>query len=412
MKTMLVVALLVVAPAALAQTGHEHHHGDEPMLGALGAYPMTREASGTAWQPEAAPMTGLHSRQGFWNFMSHGYLDVVYSDQGGPRGDEKVFVPGMFMLMGSGPFGPGTLGLKMMLSPDPLMGKAGYPLLFQTGETADGETPLVDRQHPHDFFMELATSYSLRVGDGSVFVYGGLPGEPALGPAAFMHRASGVEIPEAPLTHHWLDSTHITFGVATLGATYGAWKVEASGFNGREPDENRWNIETRSFDSASGRVTFNPTEEWSAQASFGYLASPEQLEPDESVHRTTASLSHTHRFHGALWSSTLAVGVNRSEGESQPGYLYEATRVREALTLFGRAEYLRNSHLIETGPLAGEEFGVAKLTLGGSYAVGAVGPLGFAVGALGSVYRFDEALEPEYGSEPVSAIVFVRTSIR
>jgi hypothetical protein len=409
MKIATAVAVLLAAPAALAQ--HEHHAA--PMPGALGPYAMTREASGTSWQPEAVPMSGAHETFGFFHLMTHGWLDVIYDDQGGPRGDEQVFAPGMFMVMAGGPFGPGHGGLKLMLSPDPLMGRAGYPLLFQTGETADGVEHLVDRQHPHDFFMELAGSYSLRLGEaGSVFVYGGLPGEPALGPSAFMHRASGMELPEAPLTHHWIDSTHITFGVATLGATFGGWKLEASGFNGREPDQDRWNIETRSFDSASGRVTFNPSENWSMQASHGYLAEPEQLEPGEPVHRTTASVSHTLVEGRDHWSTTLAVGVNRHHQHNQPGYLLESTQTCGKVTYFQRAEYVRNSELIDSGPLAGEEFGVAKLTLGGSYAVYEAGPLRFAAGVLGSVYRYGEALEPEYGSNPVSAMVFLRTSIR
>jgi hypothetical protein len=420
MRTVLLAPLLLAAPAALAQmSGHEHHHGghhdapDGAMTGALGPYAMTREASGTAWQPEAAPMAGMHSMAAGWNVMTHGYLDVVYDDQGGPRGDEKVFVPGMLMVMGTRDAGPGTLGLRAMVSPDPLMGKGGYPLLFQTGETADGQEHLVDRQHPHDLFMELAGTYSVPVGAGSVFFYGGLPGEPALGPSAFMHRASGMDIPEAPLTHHWLDSTHITFGVATLGATLGPWKLEASGFNGREPDQNRWNIETRSFDSAAGRITFNPSASWSLQASYGYLAEPEQLEPGEAVHRTTASVSHTAATGGAHWSTTLAAGLNRAHGHELPGYLLESTRrFANPVTVFGRLEYVRNEELIDSGPLAGQEFGVAKLTLGGSYEFAKAGPLAFSAGALGSVYRFDEALEAEYGSRPVSAMAFLRTSIR
>ena len=390
--------------------------GDMPMTGFYGSYPMTREASGTAWQPESAPMpAGYHERYGFWNLMVHGWLDVAYTDQGGPRGDEDLFVPGMLMGMFSGPFGPGQAGVRIMLSPDPLMGRAGYPLLFQSGETSDGFNHLVDRQHPHDFFMELAGTYSLRLGDGaSVFAYGGLPGEPALGPAAFMHRASGMDIPEAPITHHWLDSTHITFGVGTLGATYGPWKVEGSLFNGHEPDQNRWNIETRSLDSASGRVTYNPTKDWSAQVSYGYLAEPEQLHPGESVHRTTASVSHTRAYNPqSHWSTTLAAAINRSEDHDQPGFLLESTlKFDGPYRAFTRAEYVRNSELIETGPLAGEEFGVAKLTGGGSYDFAAAGPVMFSGGALASLYRYDESLESEYGERPISFLVFVRTSLR
>jgi hypothetical protein len=383
------------------------------MQGALGVYPISREASGTSWQPDAAPMTGLHTTAGDWRVMVHGYADVVYDKQGGRRGDEKTFVPSMFMLMGQRELGPGTLGLRGMFSLDPLMGDEGYPLLFQTGETADGENPLVDRQHPHDFFMELAGTYSVPVGSGSVFGYLGLPGEPALGPPAFMHRASGMELPEAPLTHHWLDSTHITFGVATLGATVADWKFEASAFNGREPDQHRWNIETRKLDSYSGRISFNPGPRWSAQASYGYLASPEQLEPEESVHRATASLSHTQPSGGGHWSTTLAAGVNREHGENQPAYLLESTRQFSApYAVFARAEYLRNEHLIETGPDAGREFGIGKLSVGGLHTFASAGRLAFSAGALASVYAMPEEIEDEYGSNPVSFMLFLRTSIR
>ena len=182
-------------------------------------------------------MNGLHFTGGDWQLMAQGFVNAIYDRQTGPRGDEKVFTESMAMLMANRPLGPGTIGLRGMVSLDPTMGKSGYPLLVQTGETADGTTPLVDRQHPHDFFMELATSYSVQLGESSAaFAYVGLPGEPALGPSAFMHRFSAMRNPEAPLTHHWLDSTHITFGVATLGVSRGPLQLEGSWFNGREPD--------------------------------------------------------------------------------------------------------------------------------------------------------------------------------
>src|SRR5206468_8154265 len=157
----------------------------------------------------------------------HGTGEVAYDNQGGPRGDEKLFSSNMLMGMAQRSLGPGTLGLRAMLSLEPgTIGKEGYPLLLQTGETANGRTPLVDRQHPHDLFMELAGSYSVASGNRSLFIYGGFPGEPALGPPAFMHRYSGANIPVAPITHHWLDSTHITFGVLTAGAVVDRVKVE------------------------------------------------------------------------------------------------------------------------------------------------------------------------------------------
>ena len=177
--------------------------------------------------------------------MAHGLLNLVYDHQSGPRGDGKAFVSGMLMGMARRPLGNGTLQVKAMISPDPFMGPRGYPLLFASGETANGHDRLIDRQHPHDLFMELSGSVSQNIGTASgLFVYAGLPGEPAFGPPAFMHRESILDSPEAPITHHWLDSTHITFGVVTAGLTLDRIKIEASRFNAREPDQHRWNIET------------------------------------------------------------------------------------------------------------------------------------------------------------------------
>lgn len=186
------------------------------MKGMLGGYGMVRDASGTAWQPDSSPMWAIMGQHGPWSTMVPGYATLVYDKQGGPRGNDKTFVASMFMVMGQRPVGAGTLTLKAMSSLDPLMGKSGYPLLLATGETADGRTELVDRQHPHDAFMELSATYRYPLsGDLSGFVYLGLPGEPALGPATYMHRFSGMANPEAPIAHHWLHSTHVTFGVAT-----------------------------------------------------------------------------------------------------------------------------------------------------------------------------------------------------
>src|SRR5205807_2579197 len=230
--------------------------------------------------------------------------------QGGPRGDTKTFSTSMLMVMAQRPAGEGTLGLRAMVSADPLMGKRGYPLLLQTGEAANGE-PLIDRQHPHDLFMELAASYSRPLGErSSVFLYAGLPGEPALGPPAFMHRRSGEDNPEAPITHHWLDSTHVTFGVVTLGYVHGAFKIEGSAFHGREPDQARYNIETGRLDSASMRLSWNPSANWALQVSRGRIHSPEQLEPGVDVVRTTASVAYNRPLAAGNWQTTLAWGRN------------------------------------------------------------------------------------------------------
>jgi hypothetical protein len=408
-RLLAILGALALSASASAMDGMHHH----AMAGMLGPYPMTREGSGTSWQPEASPMAGMHLMSGGWMVMLHGFADLAYDRQGGPRGGDKLIVPSMFMAMGQRALGAGTFGVRTMLSLDPAMGKSGYPLLLQTGETADGATPLVDRQHPHDLVMELAVAYSVPVGDGSVFGYVGWPGEPALGPAAFMHRPSGADLPEAPLTHHWLDSTHVTFGVVTLGAIAGRWKLEASAFNGREPDELRWNIETRSFDSWSGRISFNPDDSWAMQASYGYLASPELLEPEVSVRRTTVSVSNTQRFGDARWSTTLAAGINHEEGRSFPGYLLESTwHFASPYSVFGRAEQLRTRHLFDApSALAGADLGVAKVSLGGARELGQAGPLQFALGVLGSAYAIPAAARASYGSNPVSFMVFLQARL-
>jgi hypothetical protein len=244
------------------------HSGE--MTAALGPYPMMREASGTAWQPDTSEHMGLMTHSGDWMLMGHGMLNLVYDHQGGRRGDDKLFASGMLMGMARRPIGDGALQFRAALSPDPLMGKRGYPLLLASGETADGEEHLIDRQHPHDFFMELSASVSQNLGSrSSVFLYAGLPGEPAFGPPAFMHREAIMDSPEAPISHHWLDSTHITFGVVTAGMVIDRFKIELSRFNGREPDQHRWNIETGPLDSTAVRVSLNPTRTLAIQGSWG-----------------------------------------------------------------------------------------------------------------------------------------------
>ena len=385
---------------------------------AFGPYAMSREGSGTSWQPDTTPMPGMHRTEGDWSLMAHGYLNAVYDRQTGPRGDDKGFTSSMLMLMGNRPAGPGTLGLRAMLSLDPTQGKSGYPLLFQSGETADGSTHLVDRQHPHDLFMELSTSYSVPFGqDGSAFVYLGLPGEPALGPPAFMHRFSGMRNPEAPITHHWLDSTHITFGVATLGVSRGPFQLEGSWFNGREPDQFRWNIETRKFDSWSARLSYNPLPELAMQVSYGDLKSPEQLEPDVRVKRATASITYHLKTGADHWATTLAWGRNKKSGPetktSEPGWLLESTyAIRDKHTIFARAEQVDNSELFAEGhPLHGESVRLRKLSLGYVYDFARTGPVAWGIGGVVGFLDGPSRIEPSYGSSPRSYMLFLQSRL-
>lgn len=390
------------------------HGGEHEMRGALGSYGMSREASGTAWQPDASLHSGVMARSGQWMLMGHALLNGVYDWQEGPRGAEKAFVSGMAMGMARREFGNGSaLQLKAMVSPDPLMGKRGYPLHLASGETANGVDPLIDRQHPHDFFMELSASYSVRLGDkASLFVYGGLPGEPAFGPPAFMHRQSIMDSPEAPITHHWLDSTHITFGVVTAGIVVDRFKVETSRFNGREPDENRYDIETGPLDSTAVRVSFNPTRELSLQASWARLKTPEQLEPGENQTRWSASGIYTKRLgERSWWSTTLAWGRRSSEHENFDAAALESALALSDWTLFGRAEYTENNELLFMGGHHGPTFNVGKVSLGAIRDFRMAEHVKFGVGALVSANFVPRTLEALYDGEPKGAMVFVRLKI-
>lgn len=384
---------------------------DHMMPAMLGPYGMNREASGTSWQPDSSPMYGSMLHAGDWSGMAQGYATLVHDRQGGPRGDGKTFVESMAMAMANRPVGDrGRLGLRAMLSLDPAMGRDGYPLLFATGETADGTTGLVDRQHPHDLFMELAASYSHDLGRGrAAFLYAGLPGEPALGPPTFMHRISGMDNPEAPIGHHWFDSTHITWGVVTGGYSTRTWKLEASAFKGREPDQRRWNIEAPALDSWSVRAFWNPTANVSLQASTGHLHSPEQLHPDENEQRTTASISYNLPLGpGANWASTVAWSYkDLKPGPALNGWLAEtALRWADVHTVFARAEREDENELFgEDDPLHDQVIPVNKLSLGYQYERPVARDLRLAWGGLASAYAYPRRLEPAYGGDGVKSFM-------
>ena len=396
----------------MAAMGHEH----SAMKGLYGPYSISREASGTAWQPDRADHLGIHETRGSWTLMLHGMADVVYDDQGGPRGDEKLFSSNMLMGMARRSLGPGTLGFRAMVSMEPLtIGKEGYPLLLQTGETANGRTPLIDRQHPHDLFMELAASYSVASGNHSFFLYGGLPGEPALGPPAFMHRFSGLSIPEAPITHHWLDSSHITFGVLTSGVTWGGAKLEASAFRGREPDQDRYDIESPKLDSHSFRLSLNPAPAWAFQVSHGRLKSPEQLEPAVNVDRTTASAMIAGKWPDGRWGAMVAWGRNRN----RPGRILNAVtgegavEIRQRHTLFARAERVEKDELFPEGdPREGDAFDVGELSGGYRFDFLRTRHVTAGLGFLGTVSFVPRKIRDAYGDNPTSGMVFTHITLR
>ena len=390
----------------------EHAGEAMAMTGALGPYPMTRESSGTAWQPDRSEHMGVMTNSGGWMLMAHGRLNLVADHQSGPRGDDKAFASGMLMGMAMHPLGNGTVQFKAMVSPDPIMGRNGYPLLLASGETANGHDRLIDRQHPHDFFMELSASVSQNIGrKSSLFVYAGLPGEPAFGPPAFMDREAILDSPEAPISHHWLDSTHISFGVLTAGFIAGRVKLEASRFNGREPDQHRWNIETAPLDSTAVRLSWNPTRDLALQASWGHFEDPEQLEPGVDQKRWSASLLYARELApGWKFAGTLAWGRKTTEGEHDEAYVAEASVKHRGWTIFGRGEMTQNRELLDV--IDGPAHRVAKVSLGAVRDFRIAKDWSIGAGGLFAVNFVPDPLAPAYGGRnPTGAMAFVRLKL-
>ena len=372
MKHVSLMALACATLAAVPAYAQEHDHSQMHDSGMAmpqmdhsehAAEPGFAEGSGTARLPGMESMHE-HSATDGWSLMAHGVVSAQYTDHSGPRGADKLYSTSMAMLMADNRQDWGRVQLRAMLSLEPQMKARGYPNLFATGETAGGQ-PLVDRQHPHDLFMELAGRVDFDVADAaSLFVYGGPVGEPALGPSAFVHRKSSLYHPEPPIAHHWFDSTHITYGVVTAGAYGRVWQVEASAFRGAEPDEKRWNIETPKFDSWSVRATLNPGPRWAIQTSYGEIHQPEITHANEDEHRFTAS---AHYSDGALSAMAAFSAKNRVPGDTLTAWLAEANwDIDDANTLFGRIENVANDELFPDhhDPLHDVNFGISKFEAG------------------------------------------------
>lgn len=389
----------------MPMTGDEHAGTDHAAMGHAGHGGMRMSdagaayGSGTALLPLAGgTMTGAHLRLGGWSLMAHGYAWGVMTEQSGPRGDNMSFVQSMAMIMSDRDLSDSThLQIRAMMSLEPLMGRRGYPNLLATGETAFS-VPLVDRQHPHDLFMELAARVEVDVGaDSRLILYGGPVGEPALGPAAFMHRVSARYLPLAPMTHHWFDSTHITYGVATVGWRTRSWQLEGSVFTGREPDEERWNFDKPRFDSWSVRATWTPSANWTAQVSHARLKEPEVQHPEEDERRTTASVHYGDARLSAMIAWSLK---DRVPGERLPAWLAEANwSVGGGHNIFARWERVTNDELFpdHDDPRHDRPFRVARGELGYAYRLPLAEPLNLALG--GSMLAIDtpRAIEADYG---------------
>lgn len=382
--------------------------------------PMERNGSGTSWLPDASPMYGMMFHNGPWMYMLHGNISFRYTNQDftnqGSRGGHKVDAPNWFMGMAQRPVGKnGLISLNLMMSLDPLTDHGnGYPLLFQTGESWNGQ-PLVDRQHPHDLFSEVAATYTYAFSKKTdLSFYLGYPGEPALGPVAFMHRPSAMSNPDAPLSHHWSDATHITFGVATIGFRYGQFKIEGSSFTGREPDENRYDFDKPRFDSWSTRLDYNPSGNWALQVSHGFIKSPEALMPEEDVHRTTASATYSLPFGNNRTFNAAAVwGMNKTAGHAADNSILLEGDIRiKKLDVYTRFEFVqKTTEELNLNPLAyGDDtiFPVNAITLGLNYDLLKLGPLNLAAGGQLTYYGVASKLTSLYGSGPLGGEVFLR----
>ncbi len=380
---------------------------------------IDHSSSGTSAEPNSIPMPMFMTSEGQWMVMFHANAFIIDQQQSSPRGRDRFFSTNWFMPMAQRKLGPGTFTIRTMLSLEPatITGRQ-YPLLFQQGETAYG-LPIVDGQHPHNFFMEVAALYDLKLSTNTLLSFYAAPvGDPAIGPTAYPHRASAFEDPVAPLGHHQEDSTHISDDVVTLGLTYRIARIEASGFHGREPDEHRWGIHQGRIDSWSTRFTLQPGKNWSGQYSYARIASPEALFPSENQERMTASVMYNRPIGNGNWDSTALWGRTRSllDGAIFNSYLLESTvDFRARNHVWARLENAERSNELILGenPLP-PNFQESPIGDVQAYSFGydrdfhfipdlAIGP-----GGQFTVYGVPDILKPIYGSHPAGVAMFLR----
>jgi hypothetical protein len=396
------IVILYACAAGVWAQGMQHMHMN---MNRAGMYLMNM-SSGTSMNPYSWQMPMIMTEAGNWSVMFMGQAFLVDTQQSGPRGGDKFYSTNWFMTSAIHDVGQGSIMLTAMISLEPAtITNRSYPLLFQTGETAYGR-PLIDAQHPHDFLMELSVQYAHRWGrDTMIQLYYAPVGDPALGPVAYPHRASAAELPQAPLGHHWQDSTHIADNVATVAMRHKWLRVEASGFYGTEPDENRWNVDWGGMNSYSGRVSVAPTQNWLAQVSAGHLTRPERQEEGDVV-RTTASVQYTR----GGWSSSLIWGRSHEELKQRDldSYLAETVLpVRKRNFLTGRIEVVQKDELSVPGI-----YRVQAYTAGYTRDFDIFRDIETGIGANATAYVIPSGLQPAYGSHPWGVNVYARFRLR
>ena len=392
-------------------TADQHQHPSPS--NATAPAPMGREGSGTSRLPDVTPMYAIHGTFGEWQTMVHGNGFLQYFRDATPRGQRQFGSINWFMVSGRRRAASGAMTLRGMFSLEPLtIRDCGYPDLLASGEVCEGQ-PIVDRQHPHDLLMEISATYDRQLSSGlNLQIYGGVAGEPALGPVAFPHRPSALTNPLAPISHHWLDASHITFGVLTAAIADRHWKMEGSLFNGREPDAERYDINLAALDSYSGRVTFLPTPRVAVQISAGHLAEAEEHDLERvDVDRVTASaIYHVPRANGGLWATTVAWGRNHEEGEAAHALLAESTwSFADRDVVFARAEVVqKSSHDLRLDDVD-ERFNVAKLQVGYSRFLAPLAGWRAGIGGSVSIGIVPDGLSATYGGRvtPGGAVFLV-----
>jgi hypothetical protein len=380
-------------------------------------------ASGTTAEPNSTPIPMLMTTKDNWALMFHANVFILNEQQSSLRGGDKFFSTNWFMGMAQHKLGPGTFTGRLMLSLEPAtVSERRYPLLFQQGETAFGK-PIVDGQHPHDFFMELAALYDIRIGDTNLLSFYFAPmGDPAIGPTAYPHRASASENPVGTLGHHQEDSTHIADEVLTMGLTHGILRIEGSGFHGREPDEFRWDLDSGKIDSWSTRLTIQPRMNWSGQISYARIASPEALHASEDQARVTASVMYNRRIVGGNWDGNWASTVLWGRTRAIPSnailnsYLLESTlRFHARNSVWTRIENAGRTNELLLGenvpPPNFQEQPIGRVqgyTFGYGHDFDLVPHLASALGVQFTTYGVPSSLQAIYGVHPVSVAMFLR----
>jgi hypothetical protein len=436
---------------------------------------LNHTTSGTSVEPPTTPVSLLMSSYHRWMLMLHGTAfisDIQQQAEANPtgpslatceqfnlpcspperRGSDKLFSTNWIMPMAMRQLGPdgryGQLTLRTMLSLEPatITGRQ-YPELFQQGETAFGK-PIIDGQHPHDFFMELAALYDIRLSHQTLLsLYAAPIGDPAIGPTAYPHRLSASEDPLAALGHHQQDSTHIAFNVLTAGLTWRWLRFEEGGFHGGEPSEQRWGFQPshngHAIDSYSSRITFSPTQNWSSQYSVAHITSPEALYPGENQQRQTASIMYSRPIgshHDTTtmpgmdmttpatgnWSTTLIWGRTKSLPQTGNDNSKENSYLLESLLNFHTRNYLwtrlenagrSNELLLPPGDPLPQDFTESPIGHVAAYSIGYdrdyhITPhLIAAPGAQFTAYTTPQALVSTYGTHPWGVVAFLRLHI-